>query len=46
MRSVEHVVDIAMIAEENALLVYDEKQTIGTVRGVSATMMKLPELIQ
>ncbi len=35
MRSVEHVVDIAMIAEENALLVYDEKQTIGTVRGVS-----------
>ncbi len=35
MRSVEHVVDIASILEENALLVYGERQTVGTVRGVT-----------
>jgi lipoprotein-releasing system permease protein len=35
MKSVTGVVDIASIVEENALLVYGERQTIGTVRGVS-----------
>jgi lipoprotein-releasing system permease protein len=35
LHSVENVVDIASIVEENALLVYGDRQTVGTVRGVS-----------
>jgi lipoprotein-releasing system permease protein len=35
MRSVNQVDDIAAIAEENALLVYGDRQAVGTVRGVT-----------
>ncbi|MBN1599087.1 MAG: ABC transporter permease [Bacteroidales bacterium] len=35
LRNVEDVLDIGSIVQENALLVYGNRQTIGTVRGVS-----------
>jgi len=35
LRSIDHVKGIASVVEDNALLVYGDRQTVGTVRGVS-----------
>lgn len=36
VQQLENVLDISTILEDNALLIYGDKQTIGTVRGVSS----------
>jgi lipoprotein-releasing system permease protein len=35
MKSIDKIVDIAKVVEENALLVYGDRQAVGSVRGVS-----------
>ena len=41
IREIENVYDLGYILEDNALLVYGDKQTIGTVRGVSPNYAKI-----
>jgi len=44
IRNLNEVLDIGKILEDNALLVYGEKQTIGTVRGVDSNYANITGL--
>ncbi len=44
VRQVEGVLDISKILEDNCLLIYGEKQTIGTVRGVDSNYLSVTRL--
>jgi lipoprotein-releasing system permease protein len=44
IRNLQEVLDLSEILEDNALLVYGDKQTIGTVRGVDSIYAKITRL--